>query len=90
MTEPGDDGDSVRRGYSLERSPAETARLGLQERLIGATTPRLLIEAGISPGMRVLDIGSGAGDVSISLARIVGPTGSVVGVEVDGPSVQTA
>ena len=33
------------------------------------------------PGMRVLDIGCGSGDVSLLLAEMVGPTGSVVGID---------
>lgn len=49
---------------------------------IGADFTRsLLTEAGIGPGMRVLDAGCGAGDVSFELARLVGPNGSVLGVD---------
>ena len=32
--------------------------------------------------MKVLDVGSGAGDVTLLLAELVGPTGSIVGVDV--------
>jgi ubiquinone/menaquinone biosynthesis C-methylase UbiE len=46
--------------------------------------------AGIHPGMRVLDLGSGAGDVAMLAADLVGPTGSVVGIERDGASVAWA
>ncbi len=38
-------------------------------------------EAGIVPGMRALDVGSGAGDVAFLAADIVGDTGEVVGVD---------
>jgi ubiquinone/menaquinone biosynthesis C-methylase UbiE len=44
-------------------------------------TERLLRSAGIEPGMRVLDIGCGAGDVSMLAAELVGSTGSVVGID---------
>jgi SAM-dependent methyltransferase len=37
--------------------------------------------------MRVLDLGSGAGNVALLAARAVGPTGSVVGVERDPEAV---
>ena len=40
--------------------------------------------------MRVLDVGSGVGDIAILVARLVGPDGSVVGVDVDGSTLQTA
>jgi ubiquinone/menaquinone biosynthesis C-methylase UbiE len=37
----------------------------------------------MSPGMRVLDLGCGAGDVSMLAAELVGPSGSVVGIDRD-------
>lgn len=47
-------------------------------------TRRWLSEAGVGPGMRVLDVGTGAGPVALIAARLVGPTGSVVGLDRDG------
>ena len=47
-------------------------------------------EAGIHAGQRVLDVGSGVGDVAMLLANLVGPTGEVVGIERDGKSVARA
>ena len=41
----------------------------------------IFAEAGIRPGMRVLDLGCGAGDVTFVAADLVGPEGSVVGVD---------
>jgi ubiquinone/menaquinone biosynthesis C-methylase UbiE len=46
--------------------------------------------AKIGPGMRVLDLGSGAGHVALLAARLVGPNGSVVGVERDPQAVKMA
>ena len=43
--------------------------------------------AGIGPGMRVLDIGSGVGDVSLLAAELVGTQGAVVGVDRDPENV---
>jgi tRNA A58 N-methylase Trm61 len=54
------------------------------------STTALFQRAGVSEGMRVLDVGSGAGDVAIGLARMVGSSGSVVGIELDPPSVAVA
>jgi len=41
----------------------------------------MLADAGIGPGMRVLDIGCGPGAVSLMLARRVGASGHVFGVD---------
>ena len=67
--------------YILGHSDAELRRLMLQAALLKPITRRLLLEAGLQPGMRVLDIGCGSGDVSLLLADMVGPTGSVVGID---------
>ncbi len=72
--------------YTLGRLDFETQRLIQQHALYGDSTRRLFIEAGIGPGQRVLDLGSGAGDVALLAGELVGPTGSVVGVDLN-PSV---
>ncbi len=45
-----------------------------------------LLDAG--PGMRVLDVGSGSGWTTALLAHIVGPTGEVIGVELEPELVE--
>jgi protein-L-isoaspartate O-methyltransferase len=67
--------------YILGWSDAEEDRLIRQAMLLAPMTERLFHEAGISTGQRVLDIGSGIGDVSMIVARLVGPSGEVVGIE---------
>jgi SAM-dependent methyltransferase len=47
-------------------------------------------QAGLSTGMRVLDVGSGSGDVAFLCAALTGPTGEVVGVERSPAAVETA
>ena len=76
--------------YVLGSSDAETRRLIDQADLYGPTTRQLLLDAGIGAGMRVLDVGSGAGDVAFILSDLVGPTGAVVGVDVDPAVLVTA
>lgn len=73
-----DRGDSA---YILGHSDRELERLHRQALLIDPITRQFLIEAGISPGMRVLDVGSGAGDVACLAAELVGTSGEVVGVD---------
>ncbi|MCG8623759.1 MAG: class I SAM-dependent methyltransferase [Proteobacteria bacterium] len=76
--------------YTLGRTSHETTRLIEQSRIYGASTRRLCKRAGISKGMRVLEIGSGAGDVALMLAELVGPTGQVVGVDINAEILDTA
>ena len=73
-------GDAV---YALGYSEEERRRLTEQDVFLGGLTERLFIEAGIGPGMRVLDVGCGVGDVSLLAASLVGPGGEVVGVDRD-------
>jgi len=77
MAKPG--GESA--AYVLGHSDRELDRLRRQAKLVDPITRQYLVEAGIGPGMRVLDIGCGAGDVSFLAGALVGPTGHVVGVD---------
>jgi ubiquinone/menaquinone biosynthesis C-methylase UbiE len=76
--------------YALGYTNSEHDRLIRQATRIAPYTERLFREAGIGPGQRVLDLGSGVGDVALLLARIVGPSGEVVGVERDAGSIARA
>ena len=59
----------------------ERERLQDQATLLNPFTRYLFEDAGIGPGMRVLDVGSGMGDVALLAAEMVGPTGAVAGVD---------
>jgi SAM-dependent methyltransferase len=76
--------------YALARSETEHERLARQASLLEAITERLLREAGIEAGMRVLDVGSGVGDVAFLAAELVGRHGSVVGIDIDGDALGAA
>lgn len=67
--------------YVLGHSAHEMDRLALQSLVLRPTTERLLRSAGLSEGMRVLDLGCGVGDVSMLAAELVGRSGSVVGID---------
>ena len=76
--------------YVLGHSSFELERLARQDRLIAPTTHDYFREAGIAPGMRVLDVGSGAGSVAFLAADIVGPTGTVIGTDVAPAAIAAA
>src|SRR6266702_2734189 len=76
--------------YALGSTDAEHERLIWQAARVAPITERLFCEAGIGLGQRVLDIGSGVGDVAMLAARLVGPSGEVVGIERDPKSITKA
>ena len=55
--------------YILGHSEAEILRLQTQANILRPITERLPRSAGIRLGMRVLDLGSGAGDVAMLAAE---------------------
>ena len=75
--------------YVFGHSDLEIERLQVQAAAIAGITRRLIGECKIRPGMRVLDIGCGAGDVSILLAEAVGPSGLVVAIDREARAIDT-
>jgi len=67
--------------YVLGHSDRELNRLSMQARLIDPITRQIFQDAGIARDMRVLDLGTGAGDTAFLAAEMVGDTGEVVGVD---------
>ena len=68
--------------YVLGSDEAEVARLDAQAAMSAPATGLLLKAGGrISPGMRVLDLGTGLGHVAFDVANLVGPRGAVVGID---------
>lgn len=76
--------------YALGSTDAEHERLIRQAALLAPLTERLFREAGIAASQRVLDIGSGVGDVAMLVAKLVGPSGEVVSIERDPRSIARA
>jgi SAM-dependent methyltransferase len=64
--------------YLHGTDPAEQARLS---RLNDLINERALAELSLRPGERVLDVGSGLGQLTRGMGRAVGPTGRVIGIE---------
>lgn len=69
--------------YSLGRTPQEYERLRAQARAWEVATGRLLDQVGLEPGARCLDAGCGPGETMRLMAHRVGPSGRVVGMDVD-------
>ena len=65
-------------------------RLNLLAEIMQPATLRLLAEAGLRGGDRCLDLGCGGGNVALDIARIVGPDGSVTGVDFDPQILELA
>ena len=67
--------------YVCGHGPRELRRLEIQADFYGEITRIFLQRAGLVAGMRVLDLGCGAGDVSFLAAELVGATGMVIGID---------
>ena len=84
------DSDNVNASYPIGHTRRERKRLMEQSRVFGTFTKQVLLDAGVTKGMRVLDVGCGVGDVSFLCAELVGPKGEVVGVDRDPAVVEVA
>jgi ubiquinone/menaquinone biosynthesis C-methylase UbiE len=69
--------------YVIRGGQAGYERLLLLSRDRWPDTEALFRRAGLSPGMRCIDLGCGGGEVTMEIARLVAPGGSVTGVDMD-------
>ncbi len=76
--------------YALGHSQQELHRLSRQAQAFEPFTRQLFLQAGIAPGMRVLDVGCGGGDVAFLVGDLVGPAGEVVGTDRVSSAIQWA
>ncbi len=67
--------------YPWGHEAGELERIISTGRYLGDLTEHVLRLAGIDRGMRVLDVGSGPGDVTFLAAKLVGLEGTVIGVD---------
>ena len=76
--------------YVMGHTDRERRRLALQASVLNPLTDAFLRRAGISAGMRVLELGCGIGEVSLIAARLVGPHGHLHGIDLDPAALEIA
>jgi SAM-dependent methyltransferase len=81
---------AANRSYVLGHTARELDRLDAQGALYRDVTLQAFRDAGITAGMRVVDLGCGSGDVSLLAAMLVGPQGTVVGIDRDAGTIEAA
>jgi ubiquinone/menaquinone biosynthesis C-methylase UbiE len=73
--------------YVMGHNDRERRRLAMQAAILAPLTEQLLTRAGIRPGMDVIDMGCGVGDVTLIAARMVGPGGRVTSIDIDSDAL---
>jgi ubiquinone/menaquinone biosynthesis C-methylase UbiE len=76
--------------YAIRGGKQGKERLKLLAEIMLPTTSRLLGDAGLRAGMTCLDVACGGGDVTLYLARKVGPHGRVIGIDADAEIIALA
>jgi ubiquinone/menaquinone biosynthesis C-methylase UbiE len=76
--------------YIIKGGEEGRARLSVLARVLAPTTERLLDRFGPLAGLTVIDAGCGGGDVSFDLAERVGPSGRVIGFDLDETKLTAA
>lgn len=69
--------------YVIRGGREEYERLKLLARARWPDTADLFERVGIQPGMQCLDLGCGGGEVTFEIARMIGPDGRVIGIDLD-------
>lgn len=76
--------------YVLATGSAAVRRLLMLHEIYAPAGRRILSQAGLTPGMRVADLGCGIGATTAMLAEMVGPSGSVTGVDANAAQIEQA
>jgi ubiquinone/menaquinone biosynthesis C-methylase UbiE len=76
--------------YTIEGGRTDADRLARQARVMAEATGRFLARTGLHDGWACLDVGCGDGQVTLELARSVGPTGRAVGIDIDEQALAIA
>ena len=76
--------------YVLATGTAGEARLKVVNSVHGQDTENFLQQIGLRAGMHVAEIGCGTGNITRHIARVVGKSGSVTGVDISSAQVAVA
>ncbi len=76
--------------YALATGAGAVARLNILHGIYSPAGRQALVAAGLTEGMKVVDFGCGTGTMTRTLASMVGPTGSVTGVDVNAAQLEQA
>jgi 2-polyprenyl-3-methyl-5-hydroxy-6-metoxy-1,4-benzoquinol methylase len=76
--------------YVLATGAAAVRRLHVLHNIYWPAGRRVLLQAGLKAGMRVADFGCGVGVVTRTLAEMIGPFGSVIGIDVNTEQLDQA
>lgn len=76
--------------YAFETGDCGAARLEMQDKIYGASTRQMMLDSGLRAGMRVLDLACGSGVVTHWIAKQTGPTGEVVGGDINRAQLEYA
>jgi len=87
---PSSESGAEARRYTLATGIEAAHRLEMLQEVWGPGTRAMALDAGLVPGMRVADIGCGVGTVTMMFAELVGPGGSVIGVDVSSAQLEQA
>ena len=82
---------STRTGqYALATGVDAVGRLNVLHKIYSQAGQKTLVSAGISEGMAVADFGCGSGTMSRLLASLVGPSGSITGIDLHTAQIKEA
>ena len=76
--------------YFLSTGEADRQRLTILGKLYSPNALVFLKASGLKPGMTILEVGCGAGNMACDLAEYVGPTGSVIAIDNSAYQVELA
>ena len=82
--------NAAREDYVLATGAGAVRRLFILHNIYSPAGRRILLKAGLQPGMRIADFGCGVGLVTRMLAEMTGPGGEVFGLDVHAEQLEQA
>lgn len=81
---------SLQPKYLLDVGEADRLRLEILGKVYNPITLEFLRQSGLKPGMQILDIGCGVGDMACALAQAVQPHGKVTAIDISKEQLEIA